>query len=97
MKGETRYLLPNGFAHAPMAYTWNLGGFAFTATFSSPNIKRLRFLLVLAVLLTVLSRVYCSNYKLHYNKNNQTGILEPKPTSKFSITFAERPFKNRFF
>lgn len=27
MKGETRYLLPYGCTHAPMAYKWNFGGF----------------------------------------------------------------------
>lgn len=32
--------------------------------YSSTNIKRLLFLLVLAVLLNVLSRVYCNNDKL---------------------------------
>lgn len=39
------------------------------------------FLLVLAVLVSVSSRVDCNNYKLNYNKNTKQGFLEPKPTS----------------
>lgn len=61
---------------------WPINGILEVFFYSSTNIKRLfLFLLVLAVLLNVSSRVYCNNYKFNYNKNTKQGFLEPKPTS----------------
>lgn len=66
MKGETGYLLPDGCVHAPKAYEWNCGGLLLLF-FIDKYLETSLFLPVLAVLLlNVLSRVYCNNYKLNF-------------------------------
>lgn len=77
MKGETGYLLPYGCAHAPEAYKWKLGGFAFM--FLSSTSIEIFFLFLpvpVVLLLNILSRVYCHNYKLNFIiiKENKQGF-----------------------